>query len=153
MTAAVDGLPLFCHHTFSAVGFSDVRPEMFVSQQVTSMSHQYGRQRHGCPAQPDVAFVGGKKTDTLHACFWHKHSGCEKVTAPLTRTANLKDKFERRVERNQMTIATVDEISLQWQLARKLPAKNTVDFADGIPENHSGGSFKEMHLIGAVHDG
>ncbi len=58
-------------------------------------------QLSGCP---DIVLSKYRSVIFVHACFWHRHKGCQFATTPKTRLNFWIKKFNQNVERDQKNI-------------------------------------------------
>jgi DNA mismatch endonuclease (patch repair protein) len=80
------------------------KPEMTVREAARALGHHYRLHRRDLPGSPDLVFPRLKKAIFVHGCFWHRHRGCRRTTAPKTRAQFWQMKFETNVARDQRNI-------------------------------------------------
>ena len=60
----------------------DTRPEQAVALALRSLGIAYRKNVRSLPGSPDFANKSGKWAVFVHACFWHRHTGCRRATTP-----------------------------------------------------------------------
>jgi DNA mismatch endonuclease (patch repair protein) len=84
---------------------ADTKPEIAVRRAAHALGYRFRLHRRDLPGSPDLVFPKLRKIIFVHGCFWHRHSGCKRTTAPKTRSAFWEEKFARNVERDRRNIA------------------------------------------------
>jgi DNA mismatch endonuclease, patch repair protein len=50
--------------------------------------------------RPDKVLSGRRLAIFVHGCFWHRHEGCARTTAPKANNAYWTQKFAENIERD-----------------------------------------------------
>ncbi len=61
----------------------------------------------GLPGCPDIAFIGCKKANFVHGCFWHAHD-CSKGLAPKSRLDYWQLKRQANINRDRTNIERLE---------------------------------------------
>jgi DNA mismatch endonuclease (patch repair protein) len=103
----------------SRVRGRNTTPELAVRRVVHSLGYRYRLHRVDLPGKPDLVFSSRRKIILVHGCFWHRHDGCTKSTAPKTNVEFWQEKFRNNVDRDQRVIASLRELGwnvlVVWQ--------------------------------------
>ena len=78
-------------------------PELAVRATLGSLGIAFETNVKDMPGRPDILIT---QTDTpvfVHGCFWHRHEGCKKTTTPKRNRGFWVEKFQKNVERDDMT--------------------------------------------------
>jgi DNA mismatch endonuclease, patch repair protein len=92
----------------SRVRGKDTTPELVVRRAAHSLGLRFRLHRKDLPGTPDLVFPGRKAVVFVHGCFWHRHEGCKKATAPKSRQDFWQAKFERNVARDREALAALE---------------------------------------------
>lgn len=126
-----------------AVRGKNTAPEMRVRRLLHAMGYRFRLHRRDLPGTPDIVLPRHRTVIFVHGCFWHRHPGCKKATAPKSRVEFWAAKFERNVARDEVKERTLRERGWQvlvvWECettsVEKLSAKLTSALADeGYPK-------------------
>jgi DNA mismatch endonuclease, patch repair protein len=91
------------------VSSKDTAPEMRVRRAAHALGYRYRLHDRALPGRPDLVFPRLRKVILVHGCFWHRHPGCPKATAPKSHVAFWSDKFARNVARDSSNLAGLQE--------------------------------------------
>jgi len=126
----------------------DTKPELIVRSVAHRMGYRFRLHRRDLPGTPDLVFVRHRKVIFVHGCFWHRHRGCYKCTAPKTRPHFWQDKFDQNVQRDIRSVLALEalgwDVLTVWEcqtadvrtLAESLSRFLSLDAADGGVLNH-----------------
>ena len=92
----------------------DTGPEMRVRWVAHRMGLRYRLHRKDLPGKPDLVFPKHRLAIFVHGCFWHRHTGCSRASAPATRPEFWQAKFEGNVARDERQQKTLK--SLGWRV-------------------------------------
>jgi DNA mismatch endonuclease, patch repair protein len=90
-------------------------PELVVRKIAYSLGLRYRLDNRDLPGSPDLANRSKRWAIFVHGCFWHRHPGCSKTTTPSRNREFWEQKFERNVERDDDSRATLAESG--WRVA------------------------------------
>lgn len=90
----------------SAVKSKNTGPELTVRHIAHALGYRCRLHCRDMPGQPDLVFLSRRKVIFIHVCFWDRHPECRKATTPKSNVDFWTKKFERNVER--------DELSEHW---------------------------------------
>lgn len=109
----------------SHVRGKDTTPEMIVRRLAHALGYRYRLHGRKLPGRPDLVFGPRCKVIFVHGCFWHRHEGCRKATAPKSRVEFWEDKFARNVERDARNLRDLDAAGwrslIVWECETKDP--------------------------------
>jgi DNA mismatch endonuclease (patch repair protein) len=91
------------------VGRKNTAPEMVVRRAAHRLGLRFRIHPRGLPGTPDLVFPRWKTAVFVHGCFWHRHAGCQKASAPKTRAAFWQAKFDRNVARDHRVAESLRE--------------------------------------------
>ena len=83
----------------SRVKSEDTAPEIRVRKAAHALGLRFRLHRRDLPGKPDVVFPKHSLALFVHGCFWHRHSGCPKASAPSSRY--WAEKFAANVARDE----------------------------------------------------
>ncbi len=52
------------------------------------------------PGSPDLVFPARRKAIFVHGCFWHRHEGCSRASAPSSNVRYWRKKLGDNVQRD-----------------------------------------------------
>lgn len=100
-------------------------PELLVRQACRSLGMHYRTSNEDLPGSPDLANRARRWAIFVHGCFWHRHSGCSKATAPKRNAGFWSAKFQRNVERDREARAELRRLGFRvltlWQCEAESP--------------------------------
>lgn len=83
MTHLVDRLtPQRRSWLMSRIGGKNTTPELRVRKAAHALGLRFRLHRKELPGTPDIVFPKRRIALFVHGCFWHRHPGCRKATAP-----------------------------------------------------------------------
>jgi len=85
----------------SRVRSKNTKPELIVRSLLHRMGFRFRVNRSDLPGKPDIVLSKYKTVVFVHGCFWHRHKGCKRATAPSTRREFWEKKFTANVERDK----------------------------------------------------
>ena len=92
---------------------ANTSPEVAVRKLAHKLGYRFRIGGKGLPGRPDIVFPGRKAVIFVHGCFWHRHEGCRRTTAPKTNEEFWAAKFARNVERDHGPLKSLS--SLGWR--------------------------------------
>jgi DNA mismatch endonuclease (patch repair protein) len=87
----------------------DSAPERVVRSLAHALGYRFRLHRRDLPGTPDLVFPGRRRVVFVHGCFWHRHPGCSRTTAPRTRADFWADKFARNVARDADALQALEK--------------------------------------------
>lgn len=66
----------------SRVGGKNTGPEVRVRKAAHALGLRFRLHRKELPGTPDIIFPKRRVALFVHGCYWHRHPGCRKATAP-----------------------------------------------------------------------
>ena len=94
-------------------------PEVRVRRELLTMGRRYRLSNRDLPGSPDIANKTEKWAVFVHGCFWHRHEGCSRTTAPRTNRDFWLRKFAancKRDERVQTELRNMGfEVAIVWE--------------------------------------
>ncbi|MGI4742033.1 MAG: very short patch repair endonuclease [Janthinobacterium lividum] len=110
-------------YNMSQIKSKDTKPEMLVRQYLHAHGLRYRLHDKSLPGKPDLVLPKYKTVVFVHGCFWHKHEGCPKASAPKTRTEWWQEKIGRNVindERQQTELTSKGwKVLTMWECRLK----------------------------------
>jgi DNA mismatch endonuclease, patch repair protein len=82
----------------SRVGGKNTTPELKVRKAAHAGGFRFRLHRKDLPGKPDLVFPKHEFALFVHGCFWHRHPGCSKASAPSSDF--WRTKFETNVARD-----------------------------------------------------
>jgi len=82
----------------SRVRGKNTSPELRVRKAARSLGLKFRLHPKNLPGKPDLVFPERKFALFVHGCYWHRHLGCPKATAPSSAFWRLK--FKTNVTRD-----------------------------------------------------
>ena len=73
-------------YNMSKIRSKDTKPELLVRKFLFSKGLRYRLHVSTLPGKPDIVLPKFKTVIFVNGCFWHRHEGCQKSSAPQTRT-------------------------------------------------------------------
>lgn len=86
-----------------------MKPELQVRRLLHGLGYRYRLHRSSLPGCPDLVFPSRGKVIFVNGCFWHRHSGCERLRIPATNRDYWLDKLERNQIRDTRNLALLRE--------------------------------------------
>lgn len=90
------------------VGLKDTAPELAVRRIAHAMGLRFRLHRRDLPGTPDLVFPRHRTAMFVHGCFWHRHQGCRRCTAPKTRPEFWSAKFAANIVRDARKAAELE---------------------------------------------
>ena len=87
-------------YIMSRVSSKNTKPELYVRSFLHGQGLRFRIHRKDLPGKPDLVLPRYRTAIFVHGCFWHRHEGCSRATAPSTRIDFWNRKFSRNVERD-----------------------------------------------------
>jgi DNA mismatch endonuclease (patch repair protein) len=97
----------------SRVRGKNTGPEIRVRKCAHALGLRFRIHRNDLPGKPDIVFPRRKIALFVHGCFWHRHPGCRKATAPSSRF--WAKKFAYNVKRDVRAKAALRKLG--WKVA------------------------------------
>ncbi|ANF53533.1 very short patch repair endonuclease [Brevundimonas naejangsanensis] len=112
----------------SAIRGADTRPELLVRRHLHAAGFRFRLHARELRGRPDVVMPRWNAAVFVHGCFWHRHTGCRYATTPATRPDFWREKFDRNMQRDAATLATLEDegwrVATVWECAlRREPAE------------------------------
>lgn len=98
----------------SKVRGKDTRPEMLVRSLLYRMGFRFRLHRKGLPGRPDIILPKYRTVVFVHGCFWHRHPGCNRASAPQSNTGFWEAKLAGNVARDARNME--DLARLGWKV-------------------------------------
>jgi DNA mismatch endonuclease (patch repair protein) len=89
-------------------------PELIVRELLSSLGLRYRLHQRNLPGSPDIVFASRKIAVFVHGCFWHRHGGCKRASAPKANNGFWEEKFERNQSRDRENRTKLE--FLGWRL-------------------------------------
>lgn len=109
----------------SRVGGKNTTPELKVRRAAHARGLRFRLHRKDLPGKPDLVFPKYKLALFVHGCYWHRHPGCSKASAPSSEF--WREKFETNVARDKRVIAELRRlgwrVGIIWECQTKDPIK------------------------------
>lgn len=109
----------------SRVGSKNTTPELKVRSAAHKLGFRFRLHRNDLPGKPDLVFPKYGFVIFVHGCFWHRHPGCPKASAPSSEF--WRDKFERNVARDARVIKELKKsgwrVGVVWECQTKDPIR------------------------------
>ena len=86
-----------------------MKPEIRVRRLLHSLGYRYRLHQADLPGQPDLVFPSRHKIVFVNGCFWHRHTGCDRVRIPATNRDYWLTKLERNQARDARNIVLLEE--------------------------------------------
>ena len=113
----------------SRVKGKNTTPELRVRQLAHAMGLRFRLHRKDLPGRPDLVFPKYRIALFVHGCFWHRHPNCPKASLPKTRTEFWQSKFEKNVERDERTIASLRALGWDAQVIWECETKDSANLS------------------------
>jgi len=91
----------------------DTTPELMVRRGLHARGFRYSLHATDLPGRPDIVFKSRRKVIFVHGCFWHRHSGCSRMTTPKTRQSFWEEKFRQNMERDARNLRELSQLGFQ----------------------------------------
>ncbi|MBC9868722.1 MAG: DNA mismatch endonuclease Vsr [Opitutae bacterium] len=91
----------------SRVKSKGMKPEMRVRRILHGLGYRYRLHRSDLPGRPDIVFPSRRKIVFVNGCFWHSHSGCQRVRIPATNRGYWIEKLNRNSARDERNLASL----------------------------------------------
>lgn len=109
----------------SRIKGKDTAPEIRVRKAAYRLGLRFRLHRRDLPGSPDIVFASRRIVLFVHGCYWHRHRGCSKATAPAS--AFWADKFEKNVKRDKRVTAELKRLGWRvfviWECDTKVPRR------------------------------
>ena len=103
----------------------DTKPEMLVRSFLHQKGFRFRLHVKSLPGHPDIVLPKYKTVIEVRGCFWHRHRGCKAATTPASNTAYWTEKFQRNVERDKKTKASLQKLGWHVIVIWECQLKNT----------------------------
>lgn len=100
--------------TMAQVKGRDTRPEKIVRSMLHGLGLRFRLQQTTLPGKPDIVLAKHRTALFVHGCFWHRHPGCRRASAPTSNTEFWNAKFERTVARDARNQKLLEEMG--WRV-------------------------------------
>jgi DNA mismatch endonuclease (patch repair protein) len=97
----------------SRVRGKNTTPEIRVRKCAHALGFRFRIHCDDLPGKPDVVFPKRKLALFVHGCYWHRHPGCRKATAPSSKFWAAK--FAYNVKRDAQVTSALK--ALGWRVA------------------------------------
>lgn len=109
----------------SRIGGKNTTPEIRVRKAAHALGLRFRLHRKELPGTPDIVFPKRRVVLFVHGCFWHRHPGCRKATAPSSEF--WAKKFASNVQRDRRAAADLKKLGWRvvtiWECETKDPEK------------------------------
>lgn len=109
-------------------------PEMRVRRLAHRLGYRYRLHVAALPGSPDLVFPSRKLAIFVHGCFWHRHAGCGRVTAPQSRTNFWVAKFDRNMERDRKNRQDLAVVGWRSAVIWECETKDEERFAETLEQ-------------------
>lgn len=79
---------------------SSTQAELIVRNVVRNSGYRFSTQGKGLPGTPDIVHRKNRWAIFVNGCFWHRHEGCPRATAPKSNKKFWEEKFHANRERD-----------------------------------------------------
>lgn len=97
----------------SRIGGKNTTPEIKVRRVAHALGLRFRLHRKDFPGTPDLIFPRRRVVLFVHGCYWHRHPGCPKASAPASKF--WADKFSSNKARDLRVCAELK--NLGWKVA------------------------------------
>src|SRR5580692_7367649 len=97
----------------SRVRGKNTTPEIRTRKIAHALGLRFRIHRQDLPGKPDIVFPRRRLALFVHGCFWHRHPGCRKATAPSSKF--WATKFSRNIRRDALVATELK--ALGWRVA------------------------------------
>lgn len=103
-----------------------MKPELMVRRLVHSLGYRFRLHRRDLPGNPDLAFIGRRKTIFVHGCFWHQHpdAGCRIAHKPRSNLEYWQPKLDRTIRRDATNLEHLKELGWEVLVVWECQTKN-----------------------------
>lgn len=120
-----------------AIRNKDTKPELLIRKALHARGYRYRLGGSGLPGHPDIVLPKYKTVIFINGCFWHGHD-CKYFKLPATRTEFWADKIKSNQERDQRSVALLQEqgwsVLTVWECSLK-PSGRGIQAVLGELEN------------------
>lgn len=116
----------------SGIRAKDTKPEILLRKALHARGFRFRLHVASLPGKPDIVLPRHGAIVEVYGCFWHRHAGCSKATAPSTDTEKWLNKFEANVERDARNKQAL--LDMGWRLAIVWTCKITRQSVDSTAE-------------------
>ena len=97
----------------------DTGPELAVRKLAHALGYRFRLHAKDLPGKPDIVFPRLRRIIMVHGCFWHRHEGCAKASAPKSREDYWQSKFARNMARDADVFIALEvlgwEVLVVWE--------------------------------------
>ena len=85
-----------------------------IERRLRSALHRFGlrfrKNVSTLPGRPDIVFTRYRTVVFVHGCFWHRHRGCQRASAPNSNRAFWRAKFSANLKRDKVVAKALRKI-------------------------------------------
>ena len=111
----------------SRIGGKNTTPEIRVRKSAHRLGLRFRLHRRDLPGTPDLIFPRRRVALFVHGCYWHRHSGCSKASAPASKF--WAEKFATNAARDRRVTAELGKLGWKvvviWECETKDAARLT----------------------------
>ena len=115
----------------SGIRGRDTQPELKLRRRLHAMGFRYRLHSNILPGRPDIVLPARRAVVFVHGCFWHRHPGCRYASSPASNSEFWEAKFEKNVERDQLTRRLLLEggwrVAIVWECSIRSSVVNVTD--------------------------
>ena len=109
----------------SRIRGKNTKPELLLRQGLHARGLRFRLHRKDLPGRPDLVFPRYSAAILVHGCFWHRHPGCRKASAPAS--LFWAKKFALNVARDVRVASELRKLGWHvvtiWECETRDPAK------------------------------
>lgn len=106
----------------SRVTGKNTSPELRVRKAAHALGLRFRLHPVSLPGKPDLVFPKREIALFVHGCFWHRHPGCRKATAPSSDF--WREKFEKNVARDARVTSELKKLGWKVRVIWECQTKN-----------------------------
>lgn len=99
----------------AAVAGKDTKPEVLLRSTLHAAGFRFRLHAPELPGRPDIVLPRYRAAIFVHGCFWHRHVGCRRGSAPSSNVEFWRAKLDGNVQRDARNISLL--LALGWRVA------------------------------------
>ncbi len=92
----------------------DTLPERKARTALHRAGFRYRLHVSSLPGKPDIVLPKHRTVIFVHGCFWHRHIGCSRTTAPKRNADFWQDKFAANIKRDRRNARSLKQLG--WRV-------------------------------------